>query len=45
MAQEASQDPAVKSLIVAVKGVDVMNMTPLQAMQFLNDLKLQAKDM
>lgn len=45
MAQEASQDPAVKSLIAAVKGVDVMNMTPLQAMQFLNDLKLQAKDM
>lgn len=45
MAQEASQDPAVKSLIAAVKGVDVMNMTPLQAMQFLNDLKLQAKEM
>ncbi|MBU5345631.1 DNA mismatch repair protein MutS [Paenibacillus lautus] len=45
MAQEASQDPAVKSLIAAVKGADVMNMTPLQAMQFLNDLKLQAKDM
>lgn len=45
MAQEASQDPAVKSLIDAVKGADVMNMTPLQAMQFLNDLKLQAKDM
>ncbi|WP_339296182.1 DNA mismatch repair protein MutS [Paenibacillus sp. FSL W7-1279] len=45
MAQETSQDPAVKSLIAAVKGADVMNMTPLQAMQFLNDLKLQAKDM
>lgn len=45
MAQEATQDPAVKSLIDAVKGADVMNMTPLQAMQFLNDLKLQAKDM
>ncbi|GIO97361.1 DNA mismatch repair protein MutS [Paenibacillus lautus] len=45
MPQEASQDPAVKSLIDAVKGADVMNMTPLQAMQFLNDLKLQAKDM
>lgn len=45
MAQETSLDPAVKSLIAAVKGADVMNMTPLQAMQFLNDLKLQAKDM
>ncbi|RAR45729.1 DNA mismatch repair protein MutS [Paenibacillus sp. MDMC362] len=45
IAQEASQDPAVKSLIEAVKGADVMNMTPLQAMQFLNDLKLQAKNM
>lgn len=45
MPQEASQDPAIKSLIDAVKGADVMNMTPLQAMQFLNDLKLQAKDM
>ncbi|AYB45036.1 DNA mismatch repair protein MutS [Paenibacillus lautus] len=43
--QEAAQDPAVKSIIDAVKGADVMNMTPLQAMQFLNDLKLQAKDM
>jgi DNA mismatch repair protein MutS len=45
MPLEASQDPAVKSLIDAVKGADVMNMTPIQAMQFLNDLKLQAKDM
>lgn len=45
MPQEPSQDPAIKSLIDAVKGADVMNMTPLQAMQFLNDLKLQAKDM
>ncbi|MGG4341880.1 DNA mismatch repair protein MutS [Paenibacillus lautus] len=45
ISQEASQDPAIKSLIDAVKGADVMNMTPLQAMQFLNDLKLQAKDM
>lgn len=43
--QEAVHDPAVKSIIDAVKGADVMNMTPLQAMQFLNDLKLQAKDM
>ncbi|MHA2855330.1 DNA mismatch repair protein MutS [Paenibacillus lautus] len=43
--QEAAHDPAVKSIIDAVKGADVMNMTPLQAMQFLNDLKLQAKDM
>ncbi|WP_433939330.1 DNA mismatch repair protein MutS [Paenibacillus lautus] len=43
--QEAAHDPAFKSIIDAVKGADVMNMTPLQAMQFLNDLKLQAKDM
>ncbi|GAB6930133.1 DNA mismatch repair protein MutS [Paenibacillus sp. JCM 10914] len=43
--QEPSIAPAVKELVDAVKGVDVMNMTPLQAMQFLNDLKLQAKDM
>lgn len=43
--QENVQDPAVRSIIEAVKGADVMNMTPLQAMQFLNELKLQAKDM
>ncbi|KOR88912.1 DNA mismatch repair protein MutS [Paenibacillus solani] len=43
--QESAQDPAVRSIIEAVKGADVMNMTPLQAMQFLNELKIQAKDM
>ncbi|MEX3616027.1 DNA mismatch repair protein MutS [Paenibacillus glucanolyticus] len=44
MAPEAVQTPAIRGIIVAVKGADVMNMTPLQAMQFLNDLKIQAKD-
>ncbi|KOP68814.1 DNA mismatch repair protein MutS [Bacillus sp. FJAT-18019] len=43
--QESAQNPAVRSIIEAVKGADVMNMTPLQAMQFLNELKIQAKDM
>lgn len=41
----ASQDPSVRALIEAVKGADLMNMTPLQAMQLLNDLKMKAKDM
>lgn len=44
-AREAASDPAVKGIIDAVKGADVMNMTPLQAMQFLNDLKVAAKDL
>lgn len=38
----AEVDPKVMGIIEAVKSVDVMNMTPLQAMQILNDLKMKA---
>ncbi|WP_036639598.1 PDZ domain-containing protein, partial [Paenibacillus durus] len=30
-------------IIAAVSGADLMNMTPLQAMQLLNDLKMKLK--
>ncbi|WP_150267999.1 DNA mismatch repair protein MutS [Paenibacillus tepidiphilus] len=35
--------PVVKELIAAVQGADLMNMTPLQAMGLLNELKMKAK--
>lgn len=35
-------DTKVMGIIEAVKSVDVMNMTPLQAMQYLNELKMKA---
>ncbi|WP_442950339.1 DNA mismatch repair protein MutS [Paenibacillus sp. DMB20] len=35
-------DPRMKEIMDALKSVDVMNMTPLQAMQLLNELKQKA---
>ncbi|GIO55071.1 DNA mismatch repair protein MutS [Paenibacillus sp. SSG-1] len=37
--------PAVTQILESVKSADVMNMTPLQAMQLLNELKMKAKDL
>lgn len=39
------ENPVLKELIAAVQNVDLMNMTPLQAMGLLNDLKMKAKDL
>ncbi|MRN54596.1 DNA mismatch repair protein MutS [Paenibacillus monticola] len=39
------ENPVLKELIAAVQSVDLMNMTPLQAMGLLNDLKMKAKDL
>ncbi|CAH1192676.1 DNA mismatch repair protein MutS [Paenibacillus auburnensis] len=39
----AKENPIVKELVAAVQGADLMNMTPLQAMSLLNELKLKAK--
>ncbi|MBT2288022.1 DNA mismatch repair protein MutS [Paenibacillus albidus] len=38
-------NPALKDFISAVREADLMNMTPLQAMGLLNDLKMKAKDL
>lgn len=38
-------DPRMKDIVEAVKSVDVMNMTPLQAMQLLNELKQKANSL
>ncbi|MCM3783903.1 DNA mismatch repair protein MutS [Neobacillus mesonae] len=38
-------DPAVKQLIKKLKNTDLMNMTPLQAMQLVNELKMKVTDM
>lgn len=39
------EDAAVEQFIQQVKRADVMNMTPLQAMQLLNELKLRATEL
>lgn len=44
-AQETGYSVELKSFIAAVQGADLMNMTPLQAMSLLNDLKMKAKDL
>lgn len=38
-------DPVVKQLIKRLKSADLMNMTPLQAMQLVNELKMKVTDM
>ncbi|MEK4042343.1 DNA mismatch repair protein MutS [Paenibacillus sp. FSL H8-0048] len=38
-------NPLIKELINAVQGADLMNMTPLQAMGLLNELKLKAREL
>ncbi|MNC07848.1 DNA mismatch repair protein MutS [compost metagenome] len=42
-APAVKENPVVKELVAAVQGADLMNMTPLQAMSLLNELKLKAK--
>lgn len=42
---ELQENPALKDFITAVQSADLMNMTPLQAMSLLNDLKMKAKDL
>lgn len=45
-AQETSRDDGKRrSLIKQLKQADIMNMTPLEAMSLLNDLKMKAKDL
>ncbi|WP_068617379.1 DNA mismatch repair protein MutS [Paenibacillus tuaregi] len=43
--EAAKEDPRTKQIIKLVKNADLMNMTPIQAMQLLNDLKMKVKDM
>ncbi|SET38432.1 DNA mismatch repair protein MutS [Paenibacillus sp. NFR01] len=40
---EAKPNPLLKELVAAVQDADLMNMTPLQAMALLNDLKQKAR--
>ncbi len=35
------EDPLTKQIISQIQGADLMNMTPLQAMQLLNELKMK----
>lgn len=42
---EVQENPAIKEFITSVRNADLMNMTPLQAMSLLNDLKMKAKDL
>lgn len=41
----AEVDPAVKQIIKKLKTADLMNMTPLETMQFVNDLKKKVNDL
>lgn len=36
------EDPVAKQIVELIQNTDIMNMTPLQAMQLLNDLKVKA---
>ncbi|WP_425415498.1 DNA mismatch repair protein MutS [Paenibacillus borealis] len=44
-APAAKENPLLKELISAVQGADLMNMTPLQAMGLLNELKMKAREL
>lgn len=44
-APAAKENPLLKELISAVQGADLMNMTPLQAMGLLNELKIKAREL
>jgi DNA mismatch repair protein MutS len=44
-APAVQENPFMKQIIAAVKEADLMNMTPLQAMGLLNELKLKAKEL
>lgn len=39
------ENPLLRELVTAVQGADLMNMTPLQAMGLLNELKQKAKEL
>lgn len=41
----AEEDVKVRSILNMVKNADLLNMTPLQAMQLVNDLKMKAKNL
>lgn len=43
--KSTNEDAALRHLVNQVKNVDLMNMTPLQAMQLINDWKMKAKDL
>lgn len=45
VASAVKDNPLLKELITAVQGADLMNMTPLQAMGLLNELKLKAREL
>lgn len=42
---EIHENPALKEFISSVRDADLMNMTPLQAMSLLNELKMKVKDL
>lgn len=43
--EPAKEDAGAKQIIKLVKNADLMNMTPIQAMQLLNDLKMKVREM
>ncbi|MNJ67492.1 hypothetical protein D3C77_636700 [compost metagenome] len=38
-------DAKLRSIVNMVKNADLLNMTPLQAMQLINDLKMKARNL
>ncbi|WP_339157220.1 DNA mismatch repair protein MutS [Paenibacillus sp. FSL W8-0186] len=44
-ARSSEEDAKVRSILNMVKNADLLNMTPLQAMQLVNDLKMKAKNL
>lgn len=41
----SQQPPALKQMVSMVKQADLMNMTPIQAMQLINELKMKANEL
>ena len=41
----AQEEPGMRQIINLIKEIDLMNMTPLQAMQLVNDLKMKAREL
>ncbi|MBQ4898283.1 DNA mismatch repair protein MutS [Paenibacillus sp. Marseille-P2973] len=44
-AKSSQEDPGLRLIVNMVKEADLMNMTPLEAMQLINDLKQKAKSL
>lgn len=44
-AAQAPEDPGMRQIVNLIKEIDLMNMTPLQAMQLVNDLKMKAREL